>query len=149
MDLAPPSGLEVVFLAAVLAWACSLASPAVVRTPLAWTTGALAGALGACLALYVGLGLSIAAWREHPREAQIATFVGLGLLAVGWLRLVHHTPDEADDEDEDDDGGQRRPRPRVPRDPGPAGPVLPPPSWREFDEARAGWERVPAGTGKP
>lgn len=144
MDLTPPPGLEVVFLAAVLVWAVSLTTEGRLRAPLLWATGTLAGSLAVCLALYLGLGLSIAVWREYPHEAAIAAFVGLGLLAVAGVRLLHHPPDE--DEGEDDDGGERRPRPPRPRDPSPAGPVVPPPSWREFDEARAGWERTPTGT---
>lgn len=145
MDLAPPPGLVVVLLAAAIVWGLGLAAPRGVRTPLAWTGGAVAGLAAVATALYVALGLSMAAWREHPQEARIAAFVGIALLGLQSLYLLRRAHGEEEGHDGDGGGGQRRPRPSPPRRPGPTAPTPVGPSWPDFDAARSEWERTPAG----
>jgi hypothetical protein len=125
-----------------------MATPQGPRARLTWTGAGVAGLAAVGLAVYVGLGLSVAAWREHPHGARMVAVIATALLAVHCVHLVVHGAPE-DDEEEDDDGGQRRPRSSPPRGPGPAAPVdpSPPPAppWGEFDDLRSEWERTPAG----
>lgn len=118
------------------------------------TVGVLLLAALALLAI-VGLVLGVVLLiRAEPEQAPVVVVAGMTLLGV--VGFAVHTrrsdgpppPPESAKTDEDGGGGQRRtetdPKPKTPPA-APAAPTGPGVPWAEFDDVRAGWDRVPAG----
>ncbi|MEV4423142.1 hypothetical protein AB0L40_24660 [Patulibacter sp. NPDC049589] len=100
--------------------------------------------VGAVVGLFLAFGVLL---DTHPAQTPLAVMALFGLGIALYLALDRHRPPplplETQRDDDEGGGGQRRPRPTPP--PGPVGPPAPPAPWQEFDDIRAGWERVPAG----
>lgn len=149
MQLAPFQMLAPVVAIGASSWCVGRAMPGGRGWPRA--LGATLVVVSAIVAMLYGLVLAIGSAME--RDPGLAAFGGIAAIsAIGLLGLLFSTrraatPEEPADRSREDDGGggggQRRPDPDPPAPAPGGGPSV---HWDDFDDLRAGWERVPAGT---
>lgn len=148
MQLAPFQMLAPVVAIGASSWCVGRAMPGghgwprAVGTALVVTSVLVAGLYG----LFLAIGSAMERDPGLAAFASIAALSGIGLLALLFSARRGAAPEPGDRSREDDGGGgggQRRPDPDPPAPVPGGGPAV---RWDEFDDARAGWEQVPAGT---